>query len=67
MLKTIRIAVRTQPTYIEPTRSAQLVNCDFMVRTLPPEKWIFHEIEVSAYHAAGKLEVRKFVNDNGRS
>ncbi len=63
----LRITVRPQPTYIERTRSAQLVNCDFLVENSSTEKWILQEIEVSAYDAAGKLEARKFVNDNGNS
>jgi Peptidase family M23 len=63
----LRITVRPQPLYIERTRMAQLVNCDFMVENSSTEKWILREIEVSAYDAGGKLEVRKFVNDNGNS
>jgi len=63
----LRIAVRPQPSYIERTRNAQLVNCDFIVENTSIEKWILHAIEVSAYDAAGRLESRKVVNDNGNS
>ncbi len=63
----LHITVRPNPSYIERTGTAQLVNCDFIVENISTEKWMLHAIEVSAYDATGKLEVRKFVNDNGNS
>ena len=61
----LRIAVRPQPSYIERTRNAQLVNCDFIVENTSIEKWILHAIEVSAYDAAGQLESRNLSMTTG--
>ncbi len=63
----LHITVRPNPAYIETSRDAQLVNCDFVVENASAEKWVLHQVEVSAYDAAGRLEIRKFVNDNGNS
>jgi Peptidase family M23 len=61
------ITVRPVPSYIERTNTAQVVNCDFIVENTSSEAWTLHALEVSVRDAAGKLELRKFVNDNGNS
>ncbi len=63
----LHITLRPIPAYIESSRGAQLVNCDFVVENASAERWVLHQVEVSAYDTAGRLEIRKFVNDNGNS
>lgn len=61
------VRVRTHPARVLVERSAagQLVNCDFEVENLTDEPLTISAVEVSAYDAAGRLVLRRFVNDNG--
>ena len=36
----LHITVRPNPAYIETSRGAQLVNCDFVVENASAEKWV---------------------------
>jgi hypothetical protein len=63
----IQISVRPDPVYVEDANGAQLINCDFVVTNASRTAWTVREIEMAAYDAAGKLEIRKIINDNGNS
>jgi murein DD-endopeptidase MepM/ murein hydrolase activator NlpD len=47
--------------------TGQSVNCDFIIENRSPETWAIRSIVVSVHDASGKLEARRFVNDNGNS
>jgi len=63
----VRVMVRPDPVYVEHAGVALLVNCDFIAENSSKEKWTLSSIQVSVYDASGKLQLRKFVNDNGNS
>lgn len=63
----VRVIVRPTPVYVEHAGATLLVNCDFIAENKSKEKWTLSSIQVSVYDASGKLQLRKFVNDNGNS
>ncbi|MBA3539998.1 MAG: M23 family metallopeptidase [Deltaproteobacteria bacterium] len=63
----ITIAVAPDPTYIERTDGAQLVNCDLVVRNTSAVAFTLSELEVSVFDRTGALVFRKFVSGNGVS
>lgn len=63
----IHVTARPAPVYQEATTTGQAVNCDFVVENVSGQTWVLQAIELSVYDAAGKLEIRKSINDNGNS
>jgi Peptidase family M23 len=63
----VRLVPRPTPIYIERTHATQLLNFDLLATNTSAVAWTLTELEVSVLDASGKLEVRKFVSDNGNS
>jgi hypothetical protein len=63
----VRLVARPTPIYIERTHATQRLNFDLLATNNSTVAWTLTELEVSVFDASGKLEVRKFVSDNGNS
>ncbi len=59
------VEVQPDPVYIEHSDGEQLLNFDFVVTNHTAEPVTVGTIQVSVYDRAGKLQARKFVNNNG--
>ena len=61
----VKLTAYPQQIYIEQGRSAQYLNFDMAVQNLSDDTLTITSIEVSIFDKAGKLAVRRAVNDNG--
>ena len=61
----MKIIVKPEPVYIENSTAGQSMHCDFLLENLSTDTWRISRIEVAVFDAAGKLVLRKFVDESG--
>jgi hypothetical protein len=63
----VRVTVRPQPVYIERAPSGQLLNFDFLLENLTADKLKITAIRVRVFDGAGRLVVKRTLDDHGLS
>ncbi len=63
----ITVEVLPEPSYVEVTDGAQVLNCDLLVANASRMTWTLSMIEVSVFDGGGVLGWRRFLDGNGVS